>query len=120
MVSAETVKKPDFSKKPSFGNKPSGEGLSERFQTERRKVFGSRIGLKNLAQMLHRVATGLRAGVDVRRVWNDETRIGPAKQREMMAVIEEYILAGDTVTEGMRATDGYFPPLTSELVEVGK
>ena len=60
------------------------------------------------------------SGVDVRRVWKDETRIGPARQRDKMALVEEHILAGDTVTEALRATDGFFPPLTCELIEVGE
>ena len=80
----------------------------------------SRIGTRPLAQMLRRVGTSMRAGVDVRTIWQKETERGSPTHREKAARVSERIVAGDSLAGAMAACDGYFPQLTCDLVEVGE
>ena len=79
-----------------------------------------RIGLKMLAKMLHRVGTSLRAGIDARTVWEKEATFGSTTYRQHARRVYEGIASGDTLAESMSNCDGYFPPLTCTLVDVGE
>jgi type II secretory pathway component PulF len=80
----------------------------------------ARISTGHLAQLCHRVGTGLRAGVDVRRLWEQESRRGGPMQARYLAHVHQRVSAGDTMAEAMRGCHGFFPSLTCELVDVGE
>ena len=80
----------------------------------------ARISTRNLAQLCRRTGTSLRAGIDVRRIWEQEAQRGGAAQREHASRISRRIARGDTLAEAMRDTGGFFPPLTCEMVDVGE
>ena len=79
----------------------------------------AQIGLKSLAGLCHRVGTALRAGVDVRRVWETESGRGSGQQRDQIGLVSRQVSAGGSVAEAIRDC-GYFPSLTCEMVEIGE
>jgi type II secretory pathway component PulF len=84
-------------------------------------LFTARIGQKELSQLCRRLATGLEAGLDVRRVWSRETtgRQSPALRRRLEQV-SDAVNGGDTLTDALAQTGKFFPNLFLELVAVGE
>lgn len=80
----------------------------------------ARIGTQQLVQLCRRSGQALRAGVDSRTIWQQESRRGAPSQRHHLAMISQRVERGDTVAEAMSATNGFFPPLVCELVDVGE
>ncbi|MFO0902743.1 MAG: type II secretion system F family protein [Pirellulales bacterium] len=83
-------------------------------------VHGPRIGLRPLTQLLRRVGTSYRSGVDARRIWDLEAKSGPRAQRPAFAAVHEHISTGDSLAESLRSCRGVFPPLVVEMVELGE
>jgi type II secretory pathway component PulF len=84
-------------------------------------LFSSQIGLRELAQLCRRLSTGLEAGVDVRRVWAREKEgyVSPTLRRHFHQMVEA-VNHGETISDAVAETGGYFPPLFRELVNVGE
>jgi type II secretory pathway component PulF len=82
--------------------------------------FSSRIRLKPLAQLCHRLATATNAGIQDRKIWTDEAERGSSSQREVAAMIRDSIARGQTMTDALRQTGDYFPTLYRQMVEVGE
>jgi type II secretory pathway component PulF len=80
----------------------------------------ARIRTGALIQLLRRVGTAHRAGVDLRTIWQKEAQHGPPGVRQQAAVVRGRLDAGNSLTEGLRACGDYFPPLARDLVEVGE
>src|SRR4051812_8686997 len=80
----------------------------------------ARISTKSLIQLCRRLGTSMRAGVEARRLWETESRHATGPLRRYVDRIKEGVLRGESVADSMRACDGFFPPLVSELVEVGE
>ena len=80
----------------------------------------SHISTRSLIQLCQRVGTSLRAGVDVRRVWEMEASRGSATQRQYVEQIKQRVAGGENVAEAMRGCGSYFPPLVVQMVEVGE
>jgi type IV pilus assembly protein PilC len=80
----------------------------------------SRISTRNLIQLLQRLGTSLRAGIDIRRIWHQEAEHGSMHHRTQAARVAERLGEGDTLAEAMSACGGYFPMLTVDLVDVGE
>lgn len=83
-------------------------------------MFSPRIHLKPLAQLCHRLATATSAGIEDRKIWRDESQRGSAAQQRRIAAIRDAVAAGHSVSEGLRKTGDYFPPLFRTMVEVGE
>lgn len=83
--------------------------------------FSSRISQKELAQLSRRLATGLEAGLDMRRVWARESgaRLAPGLRRQMEQV-SDGVNRGETLSDALNRTGAYFPGLFHELVAVGE
>lgn len=62
----------------------------------------------------------LKAGVEIRRVWQMETTRGSAPQRRYMEEIYRQVSAGGTVADAMRSCGGFFPPLFCQMIEIGE
>jgi type II secretory pathway component PulF len=77
------------------------------------------ISKRQLAEFCRRGATSFHAGLDIRQIFRREATIGSRRQRRHMEDIARRIDAGETVGDAM-AAQGYFPPLTVELVHVGE
>lgn len=80
----------------------------------------ARISTRSLAQLCRRMSTALRAGIDVRNVWQQESQRGSAQQRSKAQQISRQVSDGATVAEAMRACDGFFPPLACDMIDVGE
>jgi type IV pilus assembly protein PilC len=78
------------------------------------------ISSKDLIGLCQRVGQALKAGVEVRRVWQMESQHGSATHRQHMQSILRHVSAGGTVCDALRACGGYFPPLTCQMVEIGE
>jgi type II secretory pathway component PulF len=70
--------------------------------------------------MCNRVGTSLQAGVDVRRVWDQEAQRGSLQYRHHAAEVARLVSKGMEMAEALRSCDGYFPRLTCEMVAVGE
>ncbi|MCA9165281.1 MAG: type II secretion system F family protein, partial [Planctomycetales bacterium] len=81
---------------------------------------GGRIGLQPLSRFCHNIGTGLHAGVDVRRVFETESNRGTMLHRNKVIEVRDHFARGASVSSAMKASNGYFPPLLCEMVEVGE
>ncbi len=80
----------------------------------------SKIPLSKLANLCHRIGASYKAGVDVKSIWEREARHGSPAFRVAMRKVADRIAQGDSVAQGMQATDGYFPDLTVSIVAAGE
>ncbi len=78
------------------------------------------IGLKQLAKMCQQIGVALRAGLDIRKVWEHEAERGSQGHQQRARQVLDQINAGHTLAEAMRSVSPYFPALTCDLVEVGE
>jgi type II secretory pathway component PulF len=70
--------------------------------------------------MCHNVGTGLRSGIDVRKIWEMEASRGSMFHRTAMLSVREHVADGGSVTDALRGERGYFPELVCEMVDVGE
>ncbi len=82
--------------------------------------LSSRIHLKPLTQLCHRLAISTEAGLEDRKIWRDEAERGSATQRRHVALVRDALATGDSVTEALPATGKFFPPLFRSMIEVGE
>ncbi len=82
--------------------------------------FSSRIRLKALAQLCHRLATATKAGIEDRKIWSSEAERGSRLQRQMISLISDQLAARKSLSETLPATGKFFPPLFRQMVEVGE
>jgi type II secretory pathway component PulF len=75
---------------------------------------------RSLINLCHRVGTAVRSGVDARKVWELEERHASGSLKNALESIRRHVAAGSTVAEGMRASNGYFPPMFVQMVAVGE
>lgn len=78
------------------------------------------ISSKDLIGLCQRVGQSLKAGVEVRRVWQMESQHGSVTHRQHMESILRHVASGGTVADALRACGGYFPPLTCQMAEIGE
>ena len=83
-------------------------------------LFGRRIRLGPLIQLLRRVGQSLHAGIDVRRIWETECNRCSSAHRPYFEEIKRRIASGDTLHEALLGLGSYFPSLVCELVDVGE
>jgi type II secretory pathway component PulF len=84
-------------------------------------IFGPpRISLVALAALAHRLSVQLASGVDMRRIWQHEVEAAHGTTRNRFVTIRDEVNHGQNLAEAFAATDGYFPPLFLELVNVGE
>lgn len=73
-----------------------------------------------MAQLFHRLATGYRAGLDLRRLYQKETERGSPLYRMKSKKIFHDIGGGASLAEAMSGTDGFFPQLPIAVIEAGE
>jgi type IV pilus assembly protein PilC len=84
-------------------------------------MFSPRVKTSELAPLCRRLATGLEAGIDVRKVWSREVEgRASASLRSRLSEVRDAVAAGRSVTDGLEQTGDYFPPLFREMVHVGE
>jgi len=82
--------------------------------------FSPRIRLKSLAQLCYRLATATGAGIEDRKVWRDEARRSGRSQQRKIASVAEQLAGGRSISDALRTTGNFFPPLFRQMVEVGE
>jgi type IV pilus assembly protein PilC len=83
-------------------------------------LFSSRIRLKPLAQLCHRLATATNAGIQDRQIWTNESERGSASQRAAASAIRDKLAGGQSITDALRNSSEFFPILFRQMVEVGE
>ena len=83
-------------------------------------MFSSRIKSPRLAQHCRRVGSSLEAGLEIRRVMQQEVERAQARERASMQQIQQSIAGGSSVSEAYAAVDGFLPPLVKGMVQVGE
>lgn len=76
--------------------------------------------LGELAAYCRRMGIGLKAGVDIMRLLENETRSNKAQHAQAMSRIRERVQAGNTLTQAMLEEKGYFPPLLIQMVNASE
>lgn len=77
------------------------------------------ISTNELIGFCRRVGTSLRSGVDVKRVWEHESKRGSLRYRTAIETILDRVKQGEAVATGMRAANA-FPPVALAMVEIGE
>ncbi len=72
--------------------------------------------LNTLAAFCRRMGIGLRAGVDILRVIENETRSGDARHRKVMTAVQGHVRSGTSLAKAMLAEKAYFPALLIQMV----
>ena len=80
----------------------------------------ARISTRHLARLCHNLGTGLHAGLSVRRVWENESQRASPNGRRHFENVQNHINEGDSLAVAFKDSNGYFPPLFCEMVEVGE
>ncbi len=79
-----------------------------------------RMSLSASGAFCRRMGTGLRAGVDVIRLLESESKYGTPKQRDILSQVLEQVIAGFQVSEAMTRQGSYFPSLMISLIRAGE
>lgn len=84
-------------------------------------MFGAaKIRLRPLAQLCSRLATATAAGLDDRRIWAAEAERGSRAQRAAAQQISNAVSRGEAVSDALKTTGQFFPPLFGQMVAVGE
>ncbi len=83
-------------------------------------MAASRLSLLELARLCRRVATGVDAGIDDRRIWRREAEVGGRERRRQLAKVFEAVSRGNGLAESIAQSDDCFPPLVHDMVAVGE
>ncbi|MFY8199172.1 MAG: type II secretion system F family protein, partial [Pirellula staleyi] len=78
------------------------------------------ISLKSLEGFCRRMATGLRAGVDLLRLLDIESKAGPARHREVAKNLSEELVKGHSLSDAMSHQGHYFPKLLIKMIDAGE
>ena len=105
-------------------SKHLGEALDRFSETGPYVFFGRssapRISMSYLKQWLHRVGSGLRAGVDIRTLLKQESNHGPSSYRVVFAEFLRRVSRGDSFGDAARDAGDFFPPMVVEMIHVGE
>ncbi|TWT42911.1 type II secretion system F family protein [Botrimarina hoheduenensis] len=73
-----------------------------------------------LAPLCDRLATGLDAGIDIRRLLRSEADRATGRRRDVCERLAKAVAAGEPLEEAVAAEGAYFPRMLVELVRVGE
>ncbi|MCA9139165.1 MAG: type II secretion system F family protein [Planctomycetales bacterium] len=83
-------------------------------------MFFQRMSLSAAGAFCRRMGIGLRAGVDVVRLLDTESKFGTTRQRDAISDVTENVKAGFQISESMKRSSSFFPSLLISLVHVGE
>jgi type II secretory pathway component PulF len=83
-------------------------------------MFFGQMGIAGAAAFCRRMGIGLRAGVDLLRLLDAESRHGSSRQQQMIAEVLEAVKQGEPISEAMAARSVFFPRLMVALTRVGE
>lgn len=73
-----------------------------------------------MAEYCRRMGIGLRAGVDIVRLLDNETKSGNDQHRQVMLRVKERVQSGNSLAKSMLEEKKYFPPLLIQLVHASE
>ncbi|GAB5402990.1 MAG: hypothetical protein Aurels2KO_12210 [Aureliella sp.] len=76
--------------------------------------------LGEVSEFCRRMGVSLRAGVDILKVLENETRSGRPQHRKVMENIREHILDGGSLAKSMLEEKSHFPPLLIQMVHASE
>lgn len=80
----------------------------------------ARIGTRHLSRLCHNVGTGLHAGLDIRRILDSQWQLAPHGDRAFLGNVRDRVAKGEGLAASFKASNGFFPPLFCEMIEVGE
>lgn len=84
-------------------------------------MFLARAKTRELMDFCHRVAISLESGIDIRRTFAREAeRARRPAFRSALETISGHVNRGSSLSHALAETEGFFPRLVHELVEVGE
>lgn len=78
------------------------------------------ISKAKMAKLFYRLANSYSAGIDLRSIFQGEAKYGGVAYRSQMEQVARGLGIGQTLSDSMRATNGYFPGLAVAIVEAGE
>ncbi len=83
-------------------------------------MFSRRMSLRSSANFCRRLGTGLKAGVDFLRLLDSEARHGSARQRGVMAAVQQSLRDGNQLNVAMKEHPKFFPALLIAMTNAGE
>lgn len=80
----------------------------------------ARISYRQLAKLFQRLGTSYSAGIDLVSIYEKESRFPGKTYRLKSSQIRKRLADGDSLTDAMAASDGYFPDLALAVVRAGE
>jgi type II secretory pathway component PulF len=78
------------------------------------------MSLRNTANFCRRVGVSFRAGVDIMRVMDSESRHGNSRQRSVMSAVHQALRKGNQLHVAMKEQASFFPPLLIAMTNAGE
>ncbi len=78
------------------------------------------MNLASAAEFSRRMGIGLRAGVDILRLLQNEAKSGTPQHRRVMVDVEQRIRSGSSLAKAMLEEKKYFPPLLIQMVHASE
>ncbi len=78
------------------------------------------MNLKTVAAFCRRMGVGLRAGIDILRLLDMETKLGTKQHRETLAKVHDSIREGNTFARALLSQKKYFPPLLIQMTNAAE
>ena len=78
------------------------------------------MNLKTVAAFCRRMGVGLRAGVDILRLLDMETKLGTPQHQQALSKVHDSIREGNTFARALLSQKKYFPPLLIQMVNAGE
>lgn len=83
-------------------------------------MFFQSMGISAAGSFSRRMGIGLRAGADILRLLDAESKYGSTRQREAMSRVLESVKAGFQISDAMKQQSKFFPSLMISLTRVGE
>ena len=80
----------------------------------------NKMPLKELAMTCRRVGVSLDAGIDIRKIWQNESQRGTPETQAHAEEVRNHIATGGSLSEALESQGEYYPPLLKKLVHVGE
>ena len=78
------------------------------------------MSLPNVGSFCRRFGTGIRAGADILRLLDSESKNGSSRQRAAIKGMRDEILSGETMSDAMGKQGRFFPQLLIAMTRVGE
>ena len=80
----------------------------------------AKISYRQLAKLFQRMGTSYSAGIDLLSFYDKESKVSGRTYRNKSSEIRDRLADGESLTDAMAASDGYFPDLALAVVKAGE